>query len=112
MIQIRPVSDLRNKILGEIADIMAFTAGMCAEDFYESKVAQKAVMMSLINRGELSISLSPEYLEATRATPWRDIRGLRNIAAHQYESIRLPNVWLTIQQDVPALQKDLLEHPI
>ena len=60
---------LRKKMLGEIEDIMAFTSGMRAEDFYGSKVAQKAVMMSLINIGELSKSFSSEYLEATNSTP-------------------------------------------
>lgn len=103
---------LRKKILSEIADIEAFTAEMRDVDFYASKLAQKAVMMSLINIGELSKSFTPEYLEATSAISWREIRALRNIAAHRYEAIRLPNIWLTIQQDVPALKRELLDHPI
>lgn len=40
------------------------------------------------------------------------LRGLRNIAAHHYEAIRLPNIWLTIQRDVPELKRMLLEHPV
>lgn len=103
---------IRRKMLAEIEDIESFVAGMDADGFYQSKVTQKAVMMSLINIGELSKAFSDEYLEATRGTPWKDIRGLRNIAAHQYDAIRMPNVWLTIQQDVPALKRELMEHPI
>lgn len=105
-------SILREKILGENADIEAFTAGMSREDFFDSKVAQKAVMMSLINIGELSKSFSASYFEATSAIPWRDIRGLRNIAAHHYEAIRLSNIWLTLQEDIPELKRNLLKHPV
>lgn len=103
---------IREKILREIADIESFTCGMTDDAFYQSRVAQKAVMMSLINIGELSKSFSDGYLEETRSTPWKDIRSLRNIAAHQYDAIRMPNVWLTIQQDVPALKRELMKHPI
>lgn len=103
---------IRKKMLGEIADIESFVNGMKEEDFSQSRVAQKAVMMSLINIGELSKSFSDEYLLATQSTPWKEIRGLRNIAAHHYEAIRISNIWITIQNDVPALKQDLLDHPL
>lgn len=62
-------SILRKRILAEIADIESFTAGMKEEDFYRSKAAQKAVMMSLINIGKLSKSFTPDYIEATGMIP-------------------------------------------
>ena len=67
-------------------------------------------MMTLINIAELSKSFSEEYRLATSSIPWKEIRGLRNIAAHQYEIIRPANIWLTITQDVPALKNELLAH--
>lgn len=103
---------IRKKMLGEIADIKSFVQGMSEEDFYHSRVAQKAVMMSLLNIGELSKSFSDSYLEATKETPWKEIRGLRNIAAHHYESIQIPSIWITIQNDIPALERELAKHPV
>lgn len=103
---------IRKKMLNEIADIESFILGMEASDFNESRVSQKAVMMSLINIGELSKSFSDEYLASTNSIPWKEIRGLRNIAAHQYDAIRIPNIWITIEQDIPALKKALLGHPL
>lgn len=103
---------IRKKILSEIADINSFIQGMNEDDFNHSRVAQKAVMMSLLNIGELSKSFSEGYLEATKEIPWKEIRGLRNIAAHHYESIRISSIWLTIQNDIPALERDLEEHPV
>ncbi len=103
---------IRKKILREITDIRSFISNMNESDFAQSRVTQKAVMMSLLNIGELSKSFSDEYLEITKDTPWKEIRGLRNIAAHHYDALRIPSVWLTIQRDIPSLEKDLVEHPV
>lgn len=103
---------IRKKILAEIADINAFVGPLCEEEFTHSRVVQKAVMMSLLNIGELSKAFSESYLEATKETPWKEIRGLRNIAAHHYDSIQISSIWLTIQNDVPALERNLTEHPV
>ena len=52
--------------------------------------------MSLINIAELSKSFSEKYLQETSGIPWKEIRGLRNIAAHRYEILRPANIGLTI----------------
>lgn len=101
-------SIIQLKILNEIADIEAFVSGMTLETLSESKIVQKAIIMSLINIGELSKAFSEAYIDATKEIPWKAIRGMRNIAAHHYEAIRIPNVWLTVQEDVPALKQILL----
>lgn len=101
---------IRKKILSEIFDIEAFVSELDENGFCQSRITQKAVMMSLINIGELSKSFSDDYIRRTYATPWKEIRGLRNIAAHQYEAIRVSNIWLTVMEDVPKLKTDLLEN--
>jgi len=103
---------VRKKMLAEIADIEAFISGQSEAEFEASKLTQKAVMMSLINIGELSKAFSEEYLEATSTTPWKAVRGLRNIAAHHYEAIRAATIWATMVHDIPALKEDLLNHPL
>ncbi|MEG1813103.1 MAG: HepT-like ribonuclease domain-containing protein [Clostridia bacterium] len=95
------------KVLSEIADIEAFVTEMTDEDFCTTKIAQKAVTMSLINIGELSKSFSEAFLDETKQIPWRDIRGLRNLPAHHYEGIDMNDLWHTIQNDVPALKSAL-----
>ena len=49
---------IHKKILREIADIEAFIANETEESFAQSRLAQKAVMMTLINIAELSKSFS------------------------------------------------------
>lgn len=100
-------SVIRRKILEEISDIESFVSGMTESEFSNSKIAQKAVVMSLINIGELSKAFSEEYTESTKEIPWKAIRGMRNIAAHHYEAIRISNVWITVLEDIPALKRTL-----
>lgn len=101
---------IRRKILNEIADIESFVSDMTPEAFSEAKIVQKAVVMSMINIGELSKAFSEEYIERTRHIPWKAIRGMRNIAAHHYESIRIPNIWLTVCEDIPVLKQTLMDN--
>ena len=51
-------------MLSEIADIEAFTAGAPADELTANRMWQKAVVMSLINIGELSKAFTEDYLAA------------------------------------------------
>ena len=80
---------IRLKILGEIADIEAFSHERESDDLKADRMYQKAIVMSLINIGELSKSFTDDYLSTKPQIPWKAIRGFRNIASHQYEIINL-----------------------
>lgn len=73
--------------------------------FLANQVYQNACCMCLLQIGELAGKLSPEALAETADIPWKQIRGLRNICAHSYGSLTLPNVWVTLTEDVPELKK-------
>ena len=98
---------IRLKMLAEIADIEAFTRGRAADDLTDDKMWQKAVVMSLINIGELSKAFSEDYLAARPQIPWKAIRGFRNIAAHQYGILDFADVYKTVTEDIPALKAAL-----
>ena len=98
---------IRRKLLDEIADIEAFTAQRTLDELASDRMYQKAIVMSLINIGELSKSFTTEYLSAMQQIPWKSIRGFRNIAAHQYEIIDFMDVQKTIREDIPALKAAL-----
>ena len=95
---------IRIKILSEINDIEAFTLGRTLDDMLSDKMIQKAVVMSLINIGELSKAFTDNYLASMSKIPWKSIRGFRNIAAHQYGSIEFADVYKTIIDDLPVLK--------
>lgn len=98
---------IRVKMLSEIADIESFITGRPAADLYGDRMCQKAIVMSLINIGELSKSFTEQYLASMPEIPWKAIRGFRNIAAHQYGSIDFEDVYKTVTEDIPRLKATL-----
>ena len=75
---------------------------------YEADIAyQYAVSMCVIQIGELVSRLSEETLAAAKHIPWRAIRGMRNIYAHNYEKTKPETVWQTLIEDIPDLKKQL-----
>ncbi len=94
---------IRQKILSEIADIESFTQQKSINDLKADRMYQKAVVMSLINIGELSKSFTDDYIALMPQIPWKAIRGFRNIASHQYEIIDFDDVQKTINDDLPVL---------
>ena len=98
---------IRQKILGEIADIESFSLQRDIDTLRADRMYQKAVVMSLINIGELSKAFTEDYLAAMSQIPWKAIRGFRNIASHQYDIIDFDDVQKTIREDIPVLKKVL-----
>jgi len=36
-------------------------------------------------------------------TPWALMRGMRNVLVHDYDRVKIPILWETIQHDLPPL---------
>lgn len=68
---------------------------------------QYACNMCIIQIGELANRLSDEIKEANKDIPWRAIRGMSNLHAHDYEKVDLEIVWNTLAEDIPALKETL-----
>jgi uncharacterized protein with HEPN domain len=47
--------------------------------------------------------LPDEVIEATPEIPWKQVKGMRVIAAHAYHRIDYEEVWVTLRVDVPRL---------
>lgn len=79
--------------------------GPDAEVFRSNSVYRNAVSMCLLQIGELSGRLSEDFRSAHPEIPWRNIRGLRNLLAHNYFSIDADTAWDILRDDVPVLQE-------
>ena len=53
--------------------------------------------------GEATKRLSSEFRAQYPEIPWKDIAGMRDILAHQYDRVNLNTLWDAIQTDVPEL---------
>lgn len=74
------------------------------EKFMSSTTYRNAVTMPILQIGELTNHLSEDFKKAHRQIPWNEIRGIRNLFAHQYRSVDFDIVWSTSLEDVAFLK--------
>lgn len=63
--------------------------------------------MCIIQIGELANRLSDKTKESSPNIPWRAIKGMRNLHAHDYENVDMEIVWNTLLEDIPMLRESL-----
>lgn len=61
----------------------------------------------ILQIGELITKLDESFLKQHSDVPWRQIKGMRNVYAHDYDTIDLNTVWEAITGDVPELRSKL-----
>mgnify|MGYP000848856947 CR=1 FL=1 len=79
--------------------------GNAFDSFNSDKIYRNAITMCILQIGELAGHLSGEFTAEHSGIPWRSIKAMRNIAAHAYGSISIPDVWDTINNDIPVLKE-------
>ena len=73
--------------------------------FINDEDYQAAAGMYIQQIGEMAKRLSDEFISTHSEVPWREIKAMRNIYAHDYDSIAPQIVWDTIIYDCPELNK-------
>lgn len=65
---------------------------------------QRSVSFSILQIGELSAGLSPEYKQETATrVQWGPMKAMRNLVAHNYGKMDQSIIWETASVDIPAL---------
>jgi len=95
------------KILNEIQIIESIILGLNLSLFLEDEKSKRAVCMTLINIGELVKNLDDDIRTQNKNIPWREISGMRDIAAHKYQTLKMERVWNTVNKDIPEFKKHL-----
>ena len=93
----------------DVSDIIRFTGEIgCVDVFVDNKLYHKAIIMSILNIGELAKQLPDEYRLLHLEIPWKKIMGMRDIAAHGYHKMDDDIIWDTAVNSIPMLA-DFLE---
>lgn len=80
--------------------------GNSYEDFMSDSMFRDAVSMDEFQIGELSGHLNEEFKELHKSKiPWKEIRGMRNIFAHNYLDMDAQKIWEVATIDIPVLRK-------
>lgn len=94
-------------ILDCISKIQAYTAGLTLEQFQNDALRIDAVIRNFEIIGEAAGYIPLEVQEKYPELAWLEMRGMRNIMAHEYFGVSIPIIWQTIQNDLPALAEGM-----
>lgn len=97
-------------ILESARSIRSYLAGVSRESFMANEEKQDAVLRRFEIIGEAASRLSQETQALFPTLPFRSMRGMRNIIAHDYGDVDLAQVWKTATDDLPGLVEILERH--
>ena len=96
--------------LGRLRDILdaarlisSYVAGTTEQAFRADTQKQDAVIRRIEIIGEAAAHLNEETRQAIPALPFRKMRGMRNIVAHDYANVDLKIVWEVATAQVPQI---------
>ena len=79
--------------------------GRSYEAFRSNSVYKNAVSLCLMQIGELANHLSDGFKEEHSTIPWHQLRGMRNVVAHEYGHIDTAIVWETATEDILIIKR-------
>ncbi len=94
-------------ILRRVEVIKENTKDLNYEEFKNSEWDVSAVVRNLEVIGEAVANLPDDFKKEHPEVEWRDIKGFRNIAIHQYWKVDKEIVWEIIQEELDPLQKKI-----
>ena len=83
--------------------VLQFAEGLDKAALAKNEEKQSAILYQIIVMGEATKRLSPEFRTQYPQIPWREIAGMRDILAHQYDRINFNTLWDVINTEVPEL---------
>lgn len=99
-------------ILESVANIGEYTVAMSFADFVADKNTIRVVAYEFIVIGEAARHIPRDVELRYPDVPWAKMRGLRNVAIHEYFRIDVSILWETLTHDLPPLApllRDILE---
>ena len=98
------VRNILEHMLDDSMDVLEFSGEIGnADAFAASRLYRKAIVMSIINIGELAKNLPQEFKSTYNEIPWKKIAGMRDIAAHGYYEMDDGIIWDVAVQSIPEL---------
>jgi uncharacterized protein with HEPN domain len=94
-------------ILKCIKKIRKFVRGIDKNEFSKNELLQDAVIRNFEVIGEASKKISADFKKNYCNVPWKEISGMRDKLIHDYLGVDTDVIWKTIEQDLPALFKEI-----
>jgi uncharacterized protein with HEPN domain len=97
--------DIRQAV--EVA--LQFVAGRSRADLDTDAMLTAALMHQITVIGEAAQALSAARRQAMPGVPWRQIIGMRVVIVHAYWRIDHDELWRTVADDLPRLERQLAD---
>ena len=88
--------------------VIRYTSGKSFEDLKADDMMYYAVVKNIEIIGEAANLLSSEFVDSHPATPWKQVRGMRNYIVHEYFQIDDVVVWGVVTEDIPVLRQQII----
>lgn len=75
------------------------------DNFRSISYYKNAVCLCIMQIGELSVHLSDTFKSEHDNIPWKQIRGMRNVVAHEYGNIEDEIVWETATENILEIEQ-------
>ncbi|PIZ65062.1 DUF86 domain-containing protein [Candidatus Roizmanbacteria bacterium CG_4_9_14_0_2_um_filter_39_13] len=98
-----------SQILDAVEKILQFSKDYDYQGFIQDPKTQSAVILQMILVGELAKKISSTTHDQI-PLPWKEIKGFRDRAIHDYYQLDLDIVWRTIQEDILLLDREIRKH--
>ena len=96
------------KIIAHIEHTIEYCAGQDFDSFMADRMRQEACVFNVLQIGELARNgLDESFVSSHPNIPWKQMYGLRNRIAHDYEGIQMKIIWETITKDFAPLRDAL-----
>ena len=87
--------------LQPVPDLAAFKTNPQVQDAVVRNIEIIGEAVNKIN------STAPDFIERHPELPWAQMRGMRNVAIHEYFFVDLEIVWNTVKDDLPRLKQQV-----
>jgi uncharacterized protein with HEPN domain len=105
------VEDYLRHIVEEIERAVAYAQPLPdLEAFKKNPQVQDAIVRNIEIIGEAVNKINgsaPHFIKEHPELPWAQMRGMRNVAVHEYFFIDLEIVWTTVRDDLPKLKQEI-----
>jgi uncharacterized protein with HEPN domain len=98
--------------LGRLQDILEaclliedYVAGVSVNEFFGDTEKQDAVIRRIEIIGEATAHLSDTTRALLPALPFRQMRGMRNVVAHDYGHVDVALVWKAATGNIPSIRR-------
>ena len=94
-------------MLRAIDKIERFVAGMSFDEFEADERTADAVILNIEVIGESAKKVTRDIQNLHPHVPWAQMRGMRNLIAHNYAGVELRFVWHVASVDIHELKPQI-----